>query len=579
MIGSRVDIDGRRREIVGILPPGADLRDERIDVWLPLGLNPSTRDFRGYHVLSVIGRLRDSVNADQGHAELLALMRNWAARTGLPENEHVFSLDPDPRRFHELRMTPLRDAVLGNAGRMIWTLQAAVALVLLIVCANLGSLLLARSEARRREYAVRLALGAGSGRLLRQSLVEALVLAAAAAGFGLVAAQAGVKALLFAYPNALPRGGEVSVDSRTAWFAVGVSLLAAVIFSLAPAGYARGRQLAAALSDGRDRGSSAVRHHVRRALVIAQVGLAVVLVIVAALFVRTVRNLSTVDAGFDRSRLVTFTIAAPAANIGVGRMPVYQRVLDTIRQRPGVERATAMAELPPNQQFFSESTVIETYAPVFQRPLVNVDFYQSVLSDYFETMGIPIVRGRSFRPSDSDPGAMVVVVNERLANTFWKGRDPIGQHIKPAWGKWVPWFTVIGVARDVRQAGVERPAGTEMYFFVDQMSRAPGPLGRTPEKINVVLRTGLSPASLLPLVQRAVHEADPTVPVSHLRDMETVFADSIERARLLRNLSAPFRRRRCSWRRSARTGCCLTSRFSVAERWAFGWRLAPRRVR
>ena len=162
------------------------------------------------------------------------------------------------------------------------------------------------------------------------------------------------------------------------------------------------------------------------------------------------------------------------------------------------------------------------------------------MSDYFETMGIPIVQGRGFQPADAASSEMVAVVNERLVNTFWKGRNPIGQRLKPNWGDWVPWFTVIGVAKDVKQGGVDRNAGTEFYFSIEQMAVAPSPLGRAPSTVNVVLRTTLPPSGLAQTIERTVREVDPTVPVARLRDMDAVFAESIRRPRLLAQLLGAF---------------------------------------
>jgi len=275
-------------------------------------------------------------------------------------------------------------------------------------------------------------------------------------------------------------------------------------------------------------------------LVVAQVALAMTLVAVAVLLARTVYNLATVDAGFARARLVTFTVSAPDTNVAVGRVQVYERILGTLRGLPAVERVSAMSELPPAQHFSSEDTQIDGYEPADGGPPEVVEYYQSVMSDYFDAMGIPILQGRGFLPTDAAARGMVAVVNERLANTFWKGRNPIGQRLKPDWGDWVPWFTVVGVARDVRQNGVHRTPGTEMYFFVDQMAQAPAPLGRTPVTMNVVMRTTRPPATLLSDIQRTVHDVDPTVPVAHVRDMDAVFTESIHRQRLLAQLLGAF---------------------------------------
>jgi predicted permease len=274
----------------------------------------------------------------------------------------------------------------------------------------------------------------------------------------------------------------------------------------------------------------------------AEVALAVMLVIGAGLLLRTVANLAGVDAGFDRSRLVTFSMALPVADYPQPpqRAALYQRLLDRLRAVAGVEGATAMSGLPPDRPLNANDTDIDNYTAPPEGPFENVDYYQNVMSDYFETMGIPIVAGRSFRASDAASSGMVAVVNETLVNTFWKGQNPIGQRLRPCCGDQVPWFTVIGVARDVKQGGIDQRTGTEFYFFVDQTSRVPPPLGTAPSIINVVLRTTLPPAALRSTIEAAVREADPSVPVVRLREMDEVFDESIRRPRLLAQLLGGF---------------------------------------
>ena len=527
MLGDWIEVNRRRYEVVGIMPPGADLLDNRIQIWLPLGLNPNQRQqFLGYHFLNVVGRLRDGVTVQSAQAELSTVIARFAARVGGVGGTHLW----------HVRMTPAHDAILGGASRSIWVLQAAAGLVLLIACTNLANLLLARAETRRREIAVRAALGAGRGRLLRQSLVEGLLLSITGGVLGLAVARAGVAALLASYPASLPRTNDVAVDLPVLLFTLGVSVIAGIVFGLAPLVHARATGLMTALKDAAARGGTAARHRVRRVLVIGEVALAVTVVIGAALLVRTAQNLTAVDAGFDRSRLVTFSMTSIAPT----RADMYQRVLDTLRGVAGAQAATAMSGLPPIRLPDGEETHFEGYTNPDGYPFAGVDYFQSVMTGYFETMGIPIVAGRGFESADAASSGMVAVINESLANRFWPGKNPIGQRLRPPWGDWVPMFTVIGVAKDVKQGGVDRQAGTEFYFFVDQMARAPSPLGRAPLTINVVLRTTLPASVLSNTIERAVRDADRTVAVARLREMEEVFAESISRPRLLAQLIGGF---------------------------------------
>ena len=549
VVGQTVEVNGLPREVIGIMPPGVDVMDNRTEIWTPLGLNPGNRQNRGSHFLYLIGRLKDGISPQQAETELTALIQNWGERVGV--KQHVFSPLPtseadrkqNPGAGHILQMDPVQDQIVGSASRAIWVLQAAVGFVLLIACANLANLLLARAETRHREFAVRTALGAGRGRLLRQFMTEGVLLSIVGGVLGLLLARAGVQALIQLYPTSLPRTSEVTVDPLVLLFTLGVSIATGLIFGLAPIMHTRVSGLVTALKEGGAKGATgAARHHVRRGLVMAEVALAVMLVIGAGLLLRTVANLSSVDAGFDRSRLVTFSMALAVADYPQpsARAQLYQRLLDKLRGVAGVQAASAMSGLPPNRPLNANDTEIDNYTAPPEGPFENVDYYQNVMSDYFETMGIPIVEGRSFQPSDAASSGLVAVVNETLVNTFWKGQNPIGQRLRPCCGDQVPWFTVIGVAKDVKQGGVDQKTGTEFYFFIDQTATLPPPRGNAPAVMNLVLRTTLPPATLRQSVESAVRESDPSVPVVRLREMDKVFDESIRRPRLLAQLLGAF---------------------------------------
>ncbi|HET9467770.1 MAG TPA: ABC transporter permease, partial [Vicinamibacterales bacterium] len=488
MIGETILINNVRREVIGVMEPGAGVMDNRTEVWMPLGLNPANRQNRGSHFLYLIGRLRDGVTPQAAQTELDALIRNWGERTGA--KNHVFAT-LSTQSGHILQMKPMREEILGEAAQAIWVLQVAV-------------------------------------------------------GFVLLLARVGVQALLRAYPESLPRAGAVAVDMPVLLLTFAVSMATGVVFGLAPLLHIRVKGLIAALKEGGARGATrTARHYIRRGLVVAEVALAVMLVIGAGLLLRTVYNLTTVDAGFDRSRLVTFFMTLPITNFreptpAVARAQAYQRLLEKLRAVPGVQAATAMSGLPPNRPLNANDTDIDNYTAPPEGPFENVDYYQFVMSDYFETMGIPIVQGRSFQRADAASTGLVAIVNETLVNTFWRGRDPIGLRLRPCCGDEVPWFTVIGVAKDVKQGGVDQKTGTELYFFVDQASHAPPPVAFSLAAANVVLRTTLPPDTLAQTIERLVRETDRTVPVVRLRDMDAVFAESIRRPRLLADLIGAF---------------------------------------
>jgi predicted permease len=549
MVGQMVELTGRRPEVIGIMPPGADVLDNRIQIWLPLGLNPANPGDRRNHRLYLIGRLKDGVTAQAAQTELNALIQNWGERVAV--TDHVFAPVKTDRvaqgvnfdAGHILQMKPLHGEIVGDAGLSIWVLQAAVGLVLLIGCANLANLLLARAETRHREFAVRAALGASRSRLLRQSVIEGVLLSIAGGALGVLLAHGGVQALIRVYPTSLPRTSEVTLDPLVLLFTIGVSMVTGVVFGLAPV-MRTGSGLMTALKEGGTKGGTVTAsHYTRLGLVVAEVALAVMLVFGAGLLLRTVYNLTNVDAGFNRSRLVTFLVPLPFVNYPqpAARVQIYQRLLDTLRAVPGVQSATAMSGLPPNRPAINNNTDIESYIAPPGGPFELVEYEQFVMPDYFETMGIPIVQGRSFQATDAVSSGMVAIVNETFLNTFLKGRNPIGQRVRPCCGDRMPWFTVVGVAKDVKQGGVHQKTGTELYFFAAQAANLPPPRGSiTPGGMNVVLRTTLPAAVLSPTIERAVREVDRSVPVVRLRDMEGVFAESIQRPRLLAQLVGGF---------------------------------------
>lgn len=536
LVGQKVEIEGRPHEIVGIMPPGADIMDHHTQVWLPLWLPPNMARQRDAHVLYVIARLKDGVTAKMAQAELRAFLENWGDRAGT--TEHVPTNHPLRSADHTLRLRPLQDAIVGNARRPIWVLQAAVGFVLLIVCANLANLVMARAGSRRREFVLRTALGASRRRLLRQSLTEGAVMSGAGGILGLWLASAGVRTLIRAYPTSIPRTSDLTIDLPVLLVALGLSTGAAVLFGFVSLGRRRTNSMMTALKEGERGASGAWRHYARRGLVVAQVAFAVMLVIGAGLLIRTVYNLTRIDAGFDRSRLVTFSMTLPMANSEPDtRWQAYQRILDRLRSVPGILGTAGMSGLPPNRTPDAIATPIENYTSDDGKHFAIIDYYQFVMGDYFGTMGIPIVAGRGFERTDNASQGKLAIVNQALAKRIWKGQNPIGHRLRPPGGSFGAsddvWHTVIGVAKDVKQRGVNRPAGTEVYISLDQHDVAP-------PSMNVVMRTTLPAAALSGTIERIVGDVAPGVPVVRLRDMDSVFAESIRRPRLLAQLLGAF---------------------------------------
>lgn len=547
LIGHSIEIDGVRHEVVGIMPPGFDLMDKRVELWLPLQLAPALRQFRASHFLSVLGRLKDHVTRRAAEAELASLVDNWGERVGV--SGHVFSPNG-----HAIRMEPVLDEVIGSAGRTFWVLQAGVGLVLLIACANLANLLMIRADVRGREIAVRTALGAGRRRLLAQFLAEGLVLLFIGGALGLIVSWAGVRALAVAYPESVPRVANIGIDPAVLGFTLLVSAITGLVFGLAPlrhlserAGGSLDGLGAGRLLNDRTAATTSSRPWVRRALVAGEVALAMVLVAGAGLMLRTVANLMNVDGGLERSRLVTFGIAPPAATYPVfdERVRLYYRLIDRFNAMPGIEAVAAVSGLPPRRENNRFGTDIENYTPPPDKSEL-VEYYQTVTSGYFDAVGIPIVRGRAFQESDR-AGAPVAIVNEAFVRTFWRDTNPIGRRVRPRFGDRTTWVTVVGVAKDVKQAGLDQPAGTELYFLADQLPRifADVPAARLANllgngSMHVVLRSALPAATLHTSIATTVRESDPSLPVIRLRDMEEVARDSVRRPLMLMQLLAGF---------------------------------------
>jgi putative ABC transport system permease protein len=541
LVGQPIEISGRQRTVVGVMPPKFDVADQHAEVWTPLVLDPANRRNRGSHYLLLVGRLRNGATLASAKAELETVLANWrpsllAAR---PANATGGIHAPDQKN-HRMRLDLLQAQIVGSARTAVLVLQGAVVFVLLIACANLANLLLARAESRHREFAVRSALGAGRMQLLRQFLVEGCVLSLCGAVLGLGVAFAGVRGLLLAYPNNLPRSADVTLDVGVLVFTLIVGLLTGAVFGFAPLLHVAPDATSSALKEGGQRTTGGGRHWMRRALVSAEVALAVALVIGAGLLLRTVMNLSNVDSGFNRARLVTFGVSLPAAKYQQQSqvMDFYRRLVDQLGAVPGVQSAAAMDGLPPLRRVNANDTDIEGYKPPPNGPYGNIDYYQNVTGRYVETMGIPVVQGRAFLPSDAE-GPYVALINETLARTFYSGQDPIGRRIRPSApaSANVPWFTIVGVLKDVKQGGVDKKTGTELYFDVEQAYKVPNAM---PNAMNVVLRTSLTAQALSGTIRRAVEGLDPSLPIVKLQSMDDVFADAIGRPRLVAQLIGIF---------------------------------------
>jgi predicted permease len=445
-----------------------------------------------------------------------------------------------------LQMHPMKTDMVGSIGTALWVLQGAVGFVLLIACANLANLILARAESRQKEFAIRSALGAGRWRLLKQFLAEGVLLALIGGAVGTAIGFAGVRALLAANSDSIPRALEIALDWKVLVFTFVVSMLAGLVFGMAPLLHLREQVVSITLKEGGQRATAgSARARVRNGLVMAEVALAVVLVVGAGLLMRSFQKLMTVDAGFNRESLTTFGVVLPAASYRKGeqRVAFFDQLQDRLRQYPGVTAVASMSGLPPNRPVNANDTDFEGYTPQQGQPAENVDYYQTVSLDYLKTMGIPVVKGRGFEAADIS-GAPVLLVNETLEKTFFTFRklEAVGQRVNIFTGQGpngngTTSFTIVGVVRDVKQGGMASKTGTELYFLNEQGARL---TGFAPTSMNVVVRAALPPTALAQEIQQAVRAQDPSLPIVKLRSMDQVFADAASRPRFLAELLAIF---------------------------------------
>ena len=530
IVGRTITVNGNESRVTGVMPPGFDVADAGVEIWVPANLDPANRQNRGSHFLDVVARLRPGVTPQQANADLARMVAQWSE---LNPSTHV----PSPEN-HPIFMTALQEDLIGNIRPALVLLLGAVGFVLLIACANVANLLLARAESRQREIAVRAAIGAGRGRLLRQFLTEGVVLALLGGAVGLGLGYLGVRVLLATNPDGIPRAAEIGIDGTVLLFTLGVAVVTGLLFGLAPALNLSGRMMNRSLRDGSGRTTAAaVRQRVRRALVVSEVALAVVLVVGSGLMLRSFAALQRVDVGFQPDGLLSFQLFLPQTGYEdpPAQVAFYERLMPRLHALPGVVSAAAMSGLPPRRDVDANDTEFEGLVRTQDGPAHNTDYWQFATRDYLNTMGIALVAGRGFEPAD-EAGAPVVLINERLAEVFYPGENPLGRRVRPP-GDDIPWFTIIGVVRDVKQGGVAEETGTELYFFYPQVARAQGFAPRT---MNVVVRTAGDPTHLASAVRAEIRGVDPTLPVANLATMNDVLHDAVARPRFLTLLLGIF---------------------------------------
>lgn len=503
IIGRTYKSGGLPVTVVGVMP--ASFRHMNAELWRPLGFTEQEMADRSRHFLDVVVRFKPGVTLQTAEADI----RRAGAEFGV-KRDLVF-------------LNPLDKEIVGDVRPVLLVLGGAVTLVLLIACANVANLLLTRGAGRQRELAVRAALGAGRGRLVRQLLAESLTLSLFGAALGLLLALWAIKILTVAAPAGLPRLEEIGVDGRALAFTLGLSVVTGIAFGIAPAVHGARTDLAMALAAGGARSSGTVRHRrVRWALVISELALSLMLLIGAGLLVRTVMRLYSVRPGIDASNVLTFQTVLPFTRFPDARTQIafFDQAIERMKALPGVQAAAVVSTLPFTDQHISSSVMFRGRGrPEGGFPEVDI---RSISSEFMQTMGIRLLRGRLLGTQDRADAPRTVVINETMARRWYQGVDPVGQHITFFARDTTDWREIVGVVSDVRNAGLARDAKEEIYASFAQQAV---PVA------NVVVRTSGDPAALANGARVAMRGVDPTQPIFELRTMDAVIERTITRER------------------------------------------------
>ena len=523
-VGQSIELNGRPYEIVGVAPRGFALPTDyasadRSQVFVPLQIDPKTSD-HGSHGYYGVARLHPGANAAQATADLQSITQALTKE----------GLYPKEMEFTAFAVT-LRDEVVGEVRGAVVAVFGAVGFLLLIACFNVANLLIVRAEGRQREIAVRSALGAGRARVVRQLVAEGLVLAGVGTAAGIVLAYGIVRWLTWWAPAGIPRLAEATVDVRVLLFAVGLTIVTAAFFSLAPALRLLGANVAGHLKDGAQNATAgAGRQRFRSALVVAEMALAVVLVLGAGLMMRSLAKLQQIDIGFDPGNVLTLRLSTPQASYDTPEKVVlfYQQLVERVRRLPGVRSAGAARLLPLAGQIGDYGLMVEGYTPP-PGSSAKGD-WQIVTDGYLETVGERLVRGRTFRATDTMQSQPVALVNEELARRYYAGQDPIGRRMKIGGGgnPQRPFVTIVGIVKDVRHNGMTAAIKEKFYVPHAQWHLATGNPIRS---MSIVAKTTGDPMALAAAVRAEVRALDPNLPLAQVRSMTEIVATSLSEPR------------------------------------------------
>ena len=535
-VGRTIVLDGETHTIVGVMPAGMRFPSRLTDVWLPLGLLVGTfPPDRGAHPgLFAVAKLKPGIGVARAAADMDAIARRLEKQYPMSNTDHTVSVEP----YYEQIVRNIRPALFALVG--------AVAFVLLIGCANLANMLLARADCRQREIAIRGALGASRWRIAQQMLTESVLMAVGGGALGSLLAWWGVKVFVASRPTSVPRIDLIAVDLRVLLFAMAVSIVTGIAFGLAPALRASSGDLLGSLKDAA-RGTAGRGRVLRSALVVGEVALALVLLVGAGLTIRSFAALTAIDLGFEPSHVVTMRVSLPNARYPeLARWEAFHRELLARTAALPAVHAVGLNSSTPLEGGGSESEVRYQGQPPRRslREEGTTCLFQAATPDYFRAMGIAVVRGRSFTERDGPDATPVAVVEEALVQKFFPGADPIGKRIAfETTGGHGPggqpiWREVIGVVRHVRHYGLVRePANLQVYAPLEQL-----PIYFRARRPNMTLfaRTSLEPEQLAASIRQVVSGLDRDVPVFSIQTMDGYVAQSTEQSRLNMTLLALF---------------------------------------
>ncbi len=523
VINKSLTLNGHQVTVVGVMPPAFELQfpiSMRVGMWVPMVIDPGDAN-RSLNFLYAVGRLKQGVSQEQAQTEMSLIASQLQQQY------------PETNAERGVRVVPLHKQIVGNVESYLYMLFAAVGFLLLIACANVAGLLLARVTTRHREVAIRMAVGASRWRLMRQLLTESVIISALGGLVGLLFAYGGIKLLVSLTPSAVPRLHEIGLHVPVFLWTLAISLVTGVLFGLAPAVQASRADLNQALkeSSGRNPGSFQ-GSGLRNLLVVSEMAVALLLLVGAGLMTKSFFRLQQVNPGFDATNVLSMNIALPTSKYREQQTNVfYDQLIERVRNLPGVKSAGGINPLPLSNSNISNSVLVEG-APVValaDRPSVGV---RVITPSYFQTMSIPILKGRLFTEHDRDNTPSVIIVNEALASRFWPNQDAVGKRLsfEEDSGKQV-WQEIVGVVGNVKHKALEIDIMPEAYF----------PYQQSPSNfMSLVVRTASDPASMVPAIRSQVLSVDKDQPVSDIMTMEQRVAKSVAAKRFVMVLLGAF---------------------------------------